>query len=1021
MSEEILKSLAQLFAIITKQDGGVTEEERTYVHNYFRKKLNLTTAQQYIALYEEHLKEGEQKEGEKKKLTSVKDSVRTLGICRKINKTLTQKQKIIVLIELLEILRYQAKSSSQQQEIIYTVADAFNIEKEEYTSINTFINGQEKDLFFQENVLYIGHAEPRDETKYTRHIYSELVEGKIYFLHIKSVDMYYIKYTGNDEVTVNGLLIPPGTVSLFSQGSTARTKLGAVFYYSDISAHFMSISSDTQLSFNVRNLEYRFPDHSIGLRDINISEGAGKLIGIMGASGAGKTTLLNVLAGLEKPYKGEVKINGIDIHKQRHKIIGATGYVPQDDLLIEELTVFENLFYNAKLCFRDKSNEELSALVNKTLESLALMHIKDLRVGSPLNKFISGGQRKRLNIALELIREPAILFVDEPTSGLSSKDSENVMDLLKELSLRGNLIFVVIHQPSSDIYKMFDKMYILDTGGYPIYYGNPIEAITYFKKITQQADSDKGQCLSCGNVNPEQIFNIIEEKVVDEYGQFTPHRKLTPAQWYEYFVKSFQLKTVEDLIGKGVRTMRAPGLLKQFVVFFIRDIKAKLNNRQYMLINTIEAPLLAFIMAFILRYKNNTGHSEYIYRFNENIPAFILMSIIIAIFIGLSVSAEEIIRDRKILRRESLLNLSRNSYLMAKVAIMFIFSAIQTATFVLVGNTLLQIKGLYLEYWLVLFTCSCFANVTGLLISSAFNTAITVYILVPLLVIPQLILSGAIFSFDKINDLIRSQDKVPLVADFIASRWAYEALAVKQYRDNEYQKRIFLSEKAENIANFNIVYLLPELSDRIEFIAQNHSSKNDSILKKAIEDLTLVKNEMLRQSKVKKEIDPAFIKTLDISTFTEKHAIQLNQYISLLQNWYNKVFQESTSKKEKILSVISDGDNQKLTQLKDMYFNESLSDLVRNATAKQRILQVKDYLVPKIEYIYYGPIHIEHALDYRAHFFSHVKHFAGKYFDTYYFNIIVLWIASVVLYLFLYFDFLRKFINSFARLQIKKM
>ena len=164
-----------------------------------------------------------------------------------------------------------------------------------------------------------------------------------------------------------------------------------------------------------------------------------------------------------------------------------------------------------------------------------------------MDKTISGGQRKRLNIALELIREPAILYLDEPTSELSSRDSENVIDLLKELSLKGKLIFVVIHQPSSDIYKMFDKMIIMDTGGYPAYNGHPVEAVTYFKKSTHQVDSNRGQCETCGNVNPEQIFNIIEAKVVDEYGQPTAKRKITPPQWYELYSERFKINKVADL------------------------------------------------------------------------------------------------------------------------------------------------------------------------------------------------------------------------------------------------------------------------------------------------------------------------------------------------------------------------------------------------------------------------------------------------------------------------------------------
>jgi ABC-type multidrug transport system ATPase subunit len=183
------------------------------------------------------------------------------------------------------------------------------------------------------------------------------------------------------------------------------------------------------------DIEYAFPNGRLGLHELQLAETGGKLIGIMGGSGSGKSTLLNVLNGNLKPSRGHVTINGIDVHSERDRIRGVIGHVSQDDLLIEELTVFQNLFYNAKLCFGDlRTMNRFPSAYCACSRRLGLYETKDLKVGSPLEKTISGGQRKRLNIALELIREPSVLFVDEPTSGLSSRDSENIMDLLKELA-----------------------------------------------------------------------------------------------------------------------------------------------------------------------------------------------------------------------------------------------------------------------------------------------------------------------------------------------------------------------------------------------------------------------------------------------------------------------------------------------------------------------------------------------------------------------------------------------------------
>lgn len=275
------------------------------------------------------------------------------------------------------------------------------------------------------------------------------------------------------------------------------------------------------------------------------------------------------------------------------------------------------------------------------------------------------------------------MFVDEPTSGLSSRDSENVIDLLKELSLKGKLIFVVIHQPSSDIYKKFDKMYFMDTGGYPIYYGNPIEAVVYFKEATNQINSDQGQCGECGNVNPEQIFDIIEARVVNEYGKLTNKRKVSPTQWAELYQSSFHIKFHEDLSNAAPSSLKIPSKIKQWFIYTVRDLKSKISNTQYLSINLLEGPFLALLLAFIIRYNDAPGDG-YLFRYNENVPAYILISIVVSLFMGLSVSAEEIIRDRKIMKREQFLSLSKTSYLFSKIGILFMLSAIQTFTLSLI-------------------------------------------------------------------------------------------------------------------------------------------------------------------------------------------------------------------------------------------------------------------------------------------------------------------------------------------------
>ncbi len=1014
MSEEILKALTQLFAIITKQDGGVTENERNYVISIFKEDLDQDSIKEYLNLYDEFVGYGKEEEVTKRKrLTSVKDSVKTLAICRKINKTLTQKQKVVVLIKLLDLVGSDRNFTPQRMEIINTVSDVFNITPEEYKIIESFILYSDGEELDHEDLLFVRSVKNKSLKK-SKQIKLD-ISSDLVFLRISSVDMYFVRYLGVEELLLNGFAIKPGLNYQFSHGSTIKTPNGEALYYSDLTRHFLASIQTTHLSFIAKNLEKQFPNGVIGLRDVNISEGPGKLIGIMGASGAGKTTLLNVLAGIDKPTAGSIKINGVDVFSgENEKIKGVIGYISQDDLLIEELTVYQNLYYNAKLCFADLSEEELDKKVNATLVNLGLDQRKDLRVGSVLDKVISGGQRKRLNIALELIREPAVMFVDEPTSGLSSRDSENVIDLLKELSLKGKLIFVVIHQPSSDIYKMFDKMIIMDVGGYPVYNGPPVEAVTYFKKASNQVGADRGQCQTCGNVNPEQIFNIIDAKVVDEYGEFTNKRKVTPSQWKDLFDENFKLEKIEEVKELPPRSLKIPTKFKQAVLFAKRDLLSKLSNKQYMLINLLEAPVLAFILAFIIRYKSGPMGKEYVLRFNENIPVFIMMAIIVALFMGLTVSAEEIIKDRKILKRESFLNLSWNSYLMSKVLILFLMSAIQTFTFVVISNFILEIHDMTMTYWVILFAVSCGANVMGLNISSAFNSAVTVYILIPLLIIPQMVLSGLLFSFDKLNEIISTKGKVPIVADIMTSRWAYEAVAVKQFTQNPYEVWFYKFEKDEMQADYMSSYWVKEIKNSINYVIDHYQSEDKEVIKKVNSKLKLLRNEL------SESLDSAAIENVDLDndltpqTFTKRTGQAILAYLDVFAKRKLDQFNLAVQKKEKLRYYLenTEGKMLDLNDMKDKHYNESLADLVRNSSTKNRVLEYKGRLLQLIDPIFNDPRNPKHFLDYRTHFFAPKKYLFGTLFDTYNFNLIVIWLMNLLLYVTLYFELLKKAITS---------
>ncbi|MFI5203635.1 MAG: ATP-binding cassette domain-containing protein, partial [Flavobacteriales bacterium] len=799
-----------------------------------------------------------------------------------------------------------------------------------------------------------------------------------------------------------------------------------------------------RIVFKCDQIMYHFKGGKIGLHPLSFSEESGKLLGIMGGSGAGKSTLLNVLNGNYPPTQGKVTINGIDIHHEAHKIEGVIGYVSQDDLLIEELTVFQNLFYNAKLCFGSLSDSEITKRVIDVLKAIGLYEAKDLRVGNPLDKTISGGQRKRLNIALELIREPSVMFVDEPTSGLSSRDSENIMDLLKELALKGKLIFVVIHQPSSDIYKMFDKLLILDVGGFPIYYGNPVDAVVYFKLCVNHVNPNESECPECGNVNPELVFNIIESKVVDEYGNLTRTRKVSSKAWNDSYVEQIapKLTHVPDENVAPESTFKIPNRIKQFRVFLIRDLLSKLTNQQYIMINLLEAPLLALILAFFVKFFSSAGlGADYVFRESENVPQFLFISVVVALFIGLTVAAEEIIKDQKILKRESFLNLSRSSYLMSKISIMFFISAIQMALYVAMGNYILGIKGMFFTHWLVLFSVSCFANILGLNISASFNSAKVIYILIPILIIPQLLFSGVIVKFDKLHPWFASQSSVPLVGNVMASRWAYEAMAVAQYKDNAFEKQFYPIKKVKSFANWKKDNWVKKLETKIgdvrrylkdipaykEMIgAEKDAAKKNELKAKLVEmqqtlpyELEIIKNEIEIEQKFVKGVQMRSASKLTVEKVDDRTLADSEKFLNILKQHYRNIFNENEKKLDKLIQSMqkTEAAKKEYDQNYANYTNESLENFVTNFTELEATTEENGRLVQKKNLIFRDPYDKGF---FNAHFYAPRKKFFGSYMDTFWANNLVIWLMTITLCITLYFDALRKLLAAFGKISFRR-
>ncbi len=1015
-----------MFAIVaTVNTGEMSDDARTIVESYLKLQLSQELVEKYLKLFDEYfaVQSGSvKKNSEKQRKRNSMNSVKVLKICNEINETLQQRDKVIVVIRLLEFVKNTV--TDKELDFINTVAETFNILEQEYTDLKTFVLYSEEQIADKSQFMIIGSQEIPTELASAKFLFEKNIKGVIEIIRMKSTNLLFFKYKGDDALYMNSSQVIPNRTYLLGNGTVIKNPKITPIYFSDISSRFILDEQKARLEFCADNIEFKYSNTENGIHKFSFYEESGNLIGIMGGSGVGKSTLLNLLIGNYPLAGGKITINGYDYASGKEKLKGVIGYVPQDDLLIEELTVFENLYFNAKLCFSEFSEHHIIQTVMRILMEMDLNEIRDLKVGGPLNKFISGGQRKRLNIALELMREPSVLIADEPTSGLSSADSEMVMTLLKEQTFKGKLVIVNIHQPSSDIFKMFDKILVMDRGGYPAYYGNPLDAIAYFKIVSNNISAQDGECPLCGNVNPEQILETLEAKMVNEYGKLTRNRKISPKEWYELFNENIAPK-IEQKKKSFPQTeteipennFKVPSKFNQFKIFFRRNVLSKIVDKQYMLINLLESPVLAAILAFFIKFYSGTPDEpeSYVFANNENIPAYIFMCVICSMFIGLTVSAEDIIRDRMILSRERFLNLSWSSYINSKTATLFIISAIQTLSFVLIGNLILEIHGLTLQYWLVLFSTSCFANLLGLNISSALTSVVNIYILIPFIIVPQLLFAGVLVGFNKMHKSVASADKVPIIGDIMTSRWAYEALVITQFEDNEYNKHFYLVERQISQANYDATFLIPNLKTRIELTQK--AFKTGENMDKTDKDILVIRNMV---ATLKASDGSTFARVNDITKdkFNDTLVYELNEFLDKLKSEAEQIQAACQEKKDAIYaSLVKEyGSRAEVLKLQRENQNKRLDEMLLNKNEVDKIFETKDgKLIQQKDPAY----HITHFRNGRAHFYSPIKKLGGLEINTYTFNVIFIWLTTTLCYFALKFLLLKKLLNQMSKFQFK--
>lgn len=446
---------------------------------------------------------------------------------------------------------------------------------------------------------------------------------------------------------------------------------------------------------------------------VSLNINPGELIAIIGGSGAGKSTILNCMCGYLQPTQGEVYINGVNLYQNFDSLKKLIGYVPQSDIVYDNLTLHDMLLYTAKLRLpKDTTPTERGAAITKAIDMVELPEKRN-----SLIKSLSGGERKRASIAVELLSDPNLLFLDEPASGLDPGTERNLMLSLRKMADGGKTVILVTH--STLQLKMCDKIIFMGKGGNLCFFGSYAEALTFF------GVSD----------------------IVDVYNMITEQAKQWSAKFERTRVAPGKVRQSKFTSSKSKKNR-----INQLCVLSARYLKLVVNDKQRLLLLLVQAPLLAVLISFVA-----DGKQFEQYEMTKSLLFALSCS---AFWVGMLNAIQEICKERTIMKREYMTGLSLSAYVSSKIIVLGILCLIQSVLITCVFSAMVGLpeEGVlmkpFLELLITTFITAVSSTAMGLFVSSLFTNADRAMTVAPILLMPQILFSGLIFKLSGATEII---------------------------------------------------------------------------------------------------------------------------------------------------------------------------------------------------------------------------------------------------------------------------
>ncbi|HEX3010404.1 MAG TPA: ABC transporter permease, partial [Bacteroidales bacterium] len=910
MNENLLNALMELIALFAKVNNSrFIDNAHSLLKTYLEQTVSIKNSRVHIRRFYDYLDEfSKQAEPLPADDTSLKQQIDR--IVKNINSELNGEERLVLFLSFLELIKLDKKIDPEELHFAEILSFELHISRNDYKNSLVFILSEKVDQELNPDFLIITNAQSNNldelegtwieqnrpfENDQKLLLIKDGLQGEVLILYFHNINYLAGRYFGNQSIHLNSRRVLPGKFFLIGQFDQLRFGETIQCTYQEIVSGFKSHQYTSALKFVGENISTKKNRKSIGIAPFNFSEELGNLVIVL-CNDANESRNISLLLSGQLPLSsGRICLNGYDIISDKYKVHKMIGFVPRENIFDENISIYNNFRFSARLAFPGYSDHRIDELVYQTISSLGLTNISNI----PVKRIDSGIPaeylRVLINTGAELIRDPFILILDLSLEKLNSSNAEEFCNIIKAEANKGKLILITTVNPGACVLKRTDKMWIFDSKGFIIYRGHANLALSYFKDSGNSIVTGE-VCPFCGNVNTDQLYQIIHAKVLDNNGRITHVRKISPEEWYAIYKKKIEENEPKHESRKIIPSYASsiPNVNVQFSAYLKKSLQSFFANPYKHFLILIAGWIIGFLISGLLRYD---WTSNFTFSGHEYLPLLFFLNTVICFVTGTIWGLNSTLKDKLHLAFDHFKNYNFFSFLNVKYIFLTITSLLFSFLFTSITDFVSGINGLFLLNWMIYFSMMFIGGSFGFLFGYISRHLRAALFITAMLFTFNILFSGYIVPYNSLPKPLASYKYTPFFAEIFPGRWAYEALVVQQVKDNGFQKKLFKTEQTISDLTFKTSILIPKLQE----IIYNIQEKND------LSRLTVFPKELVDINRKYPDIFQfEFLKELNKKKVNAEILSELEDYVRYVQFQLYEKLNESLASRNNLRKVLKD-------------------------------------------------------------------------------------------------------------------